>query len=343
MRLPASCHVFPTGLHLIPQFNHLPEASVPMKNFAPTSRLAVTLQKFAVFGLLFFASFMTTYGQTTTFAQFFERFGTQDFIFTNNTTSADFNAVSGGSQIFFIYSNITGLDPSLQGIQNARLFITTTTNQSATLGGGSVSQPLNQIVTVQIIRDTPAPVGSGSRTNLLTAVFTPAGNTPAIVGSNGGNSATLSATTPDHNVTFTSDFLLFGLTSQRNLAFSFSSVAPSLGISGNFLQSFAAAGSGTFASSPPPVPFTTSAAGVSVGGRVTYSNGRAMSNASVYLTETDGTMHSARTNSFGYFNFKDIESGQTVFVSVRTRQYTSDPMAVDLSDNISDLVFVVPR
>lgn len=314
-----------------------------MKFVAPKSKFARLLQTFAIFNLLLFSSFATGYGQTTTFAQFFERNGTQDFVFTNNTTSANFDAVSGGSPIFFIYSNIVGLDPSLQGIQNAHLFITTTTTQSGTLSGGTVTQPLNQTVTVQIIRDTPAPpgVGSGSGTNLLTAVFSPSGNTPAIVGSNGGNSATLSATTPDHVVTFTSDFLLFGLTTQRNLAFSFSSVAPSLALgSGSFLQSVAAAGSGTFASSPPPVPFTTSSAPVSVGGRVLSRNGRGLSNATVTIIEADGTQHSARTGTFGHFRFGDIEAGQTVLVSVRSKQFTFTPMVIQLEDSIDDLSFV---
>jgi len=301
------------------------------------------LQTCAISCVLLFSSFLTTYGQTTTFAQFFERNGTQDFVFTNNTSSADFNAVGGGSPIFFIYSNIVGLDPSLQGIQNAHLFVTTTTTQSGSLSGGTVTQPLNQTVTVQIIRDTPAPVGigAGSRTNLLTAVFSPSGNTPAIVGSNGGNSATLSATTPDHVVTFTSDFLLFGLTTQRNLAFSFSSVAPSVALgSGSFLQSVAAAGSGTFASSPPPIPFTTSAAPVSIGGRVSRGNGVGMGNATVILTEADGTRHAARTGSFGHFEFGAISAGQTVMVSVSSKQFIFSPVVVQLSDSISDLNFV---
>ena len=57
-----------------------------------------------VFGCFFFGSLQMTYAQaTTTFAQFFEQNGTQDFVFTNNTTSATFNTVSGGSPIFFIF------------------------------------------------------------------------------------------------------------------------------------------------------------------------------------------------------------------------------------------------
>jgi hypothetical protein len=297
---------------------------------------------FAVFGLSIFTSFLTVNGQTTTFAQFFERTGSQDFVFTNNTTSANFNAVSGGSAIFFLYQNISGLDPSLQPIQNAHLFVTTTTNLAASNNTGTLTQPLTQTVTVSIIRDTSAPVGvgSGARTNLLTIVFSPSTNTPGIVGAAGGNSATISATTPDHVVTFTSDFLGFGLTTQRNLAFSFSSVAPSLSLgSGNFLQSFAAAASGTFASNPVPVYAPPTAASVVVSGRVLSANGSGLRNAQVILTESNGATHRTNTGSFGNYEFGGIEAGQTVTVSVISRRYSFNTQVVSPQENVSDLNF----
>ena len=314
-----------------------------MRISALKSKFAKASLSSAIFGLLLFSSFLTVTGQTTTFAQFFEDDGSQDFVFTNNTSSATFNTVSGGSGIFFIYQNIVGLDPSLQGIQNARLFITTTPTQSGSSGGGTVTQPLNQTVTVQIIRNTAAPigVGSGPRTNMLTAVFSPLATTPGIVGSNGGNSANLSATTPDHVVTFTSDFLLFGITTQRNLAFSFSSVIPSIALgSGSFLQSFTAAASGTFASNPVPTIFIPTAASVSLSGRVLTTNGTGVRNAQVFLTESDGTVRMTRTGSFGYFDFTDIASGQTVIVSVLSKQRTFPTQVVSLLDSVSQLDFV---
>lgn len=293
-----------------------------------------------VFGMLFLSSFLTAYGQTTTFAQFFERTGSQDFVFTNNTTSASFSAVGGGSPIFFIYSNIANLDASLTGIQSAHLFVTTTTNQSASTVGTNFTQPLNQITTVQIIRDTPTPIGVGhsARTNLLTAVFSTAGNTPGIVGSIGGSSATLSATTPGHLVSFTSDFLLFGATIERNMAFSFSSVAPTLALgSGNFLQSWTAAASGTFASNPPPTIFLVTAASVSLSGRVLTSKGSGLRNAQVLLTDMNGRVRTVVSNAFGNFMFDGLESGQSYVVSVKSKQFTFSPKFVSLGDNLSGL------
>ena len=277
--------------------------SVSRSNFASSFRVCV------VFGLLLLSSLLTVNGQTTTFAQFVERNGTQDFVFTNNTASADFNTIGGGSPIFFFYQNLPALDPSLQGLQFAHLTITTTTSQPAT-GGPPFTQPLNQQVTISIIRDTPAPVGRGSRTNLLTAVFLPSTNTPGITGST--NSATLSVTTPDQNVIFTSDFLLFHQTTSRNLGLSFSSVTPALALgAGGFLQSFSGAGTGTFASNPLPTLPGPTAASVSLSGRVTTANGRALRNAEVVLIAGDGTVRSARTGSFGYFELTDIPADRT--------------------------------
>lgn len=296
-----------------------------------------------VFGMLFLSMLLTSYGQTTTFAQFFEQTGSQDFVFTNNTSSSTFAAVGGGSPIFFIYSNISGLDPSLGGIQSAHLFVTTTTNSPAVIAGGNITQPLDQTTTIQIIRDTAAPVGvgAGSRRNLLTAVFSTNVGTPGIVGAVGGNSATLSVTTPGHLVTFTSDFLLFGATTERNLAFSFSSVAPTLGVgAGGFLQSLTAAGSGTFASNPPPTKLVVTAAPASLSGRVTTPNGLGLYNAQVVLSETNGTVHYAQTSAFGYFHFDGIQSGQSVIISINSKKYRFSPQVVSLRDDIADLNFV---
>lgn len=307
------------------------------------SRFAKILFFGIAFGAFFVTAFTNVNAQTTTFAQFLEQNGTQDFVFTNNTSSASFSAVGGGSAIAFRYQNISGLDPSLAGFQDAHLFITTTTTQTASINGSNTEQPLNQTVTIQIIRDTPAPVGvgSGSRTNLLTAVFTPSGTTPTLVGSTNGNSATMSATTPDHTVTFTSDFLGFALTTQRNLGLSFSSVTPSIALgAGNFLQSFTAAGTGTFASNPVPVYVVPTAAPVSVSGRVLTSEGAGLRNAAVFLTEANGTRHKATTGTFGNYSFPEVAAGQIVTIEVASKRFSFAARSVSLEENIAGLNFI---
>ncbi|MEO8648518.1 MAG: hypothetical protein ABI539_05070 [Acidobacteriota bacterium] len=291
---------------------------------------------------LFAASTMVS-GQTITFAQFFELNGSQDFFWTNNAgANGSFATIPGGSPIYFTYQNIVGLDPQLQGIQLAHLTITTTSLQPGSLNGSTVTQPFDQVATVEITRDTPTTpdVGGGNHTLLLRAVFTPAANTPGLVGSNGGNSATLSATTPDHSVTFSSHFVTFIATTQRNMALSFSSVTPgfSLGL-GGFLQDMTAAGSGTFASNPVPTVTISTAAGVSVGGRVYVKGGVPQSNTSVTLQTQDGSIRTARTSSFGFFSFDDLTAGQSVIVSVRSKRFVYQPRVISLDDNAADVNF----
>ena len=313
-----------------------------MKNLLLKLKTAKMFSLALTFGILFLSA-LNLSAQTTTFAQFLQRAGTQDFVLTNNSSSANFHTVSGGSAIYFIYSNIPSLDPSLAGVQNAHLVVTATTTQAGSLNGTTLTQPFGQTVTVQIIRDTPAPagVGTGTRTNLLTAVFSPDGNTPSLVGADGGNSATFSATTPDNVVTFTSDFLRFGLTTQRNLAFSFSSVTPALALgSGNFLNSFTAAATGTFASNPPPIYGIPTAAPVSLSGRVLTADGSGLRNAQVVLTESNGTVHRATTGTFGYYRFDGIASGQSVVLSVNSKRFTFSSQVFSVQDNLSDVNFI---
>ncbi len=82
------------------------------------------------------------------------------------------------------------------------------------------------------------------------------------------------------------------------------------------------------------------AASVSISGRVRTPIGRGLSNATVSLTDTSGTTRMARTNSFGYFRFNEIEAGQTVIVSVRSKRYQFEPRVLTVSEDLNDLDFV---
>lgn len=281
--------------------------------------------------------------QTTTFAQFVEQLGTNDFGFVNNGgASGTFNTVPGGSPVFFFYQNIASLPAALQGPQFAHLTVSTTTTEPASLGGGILTQPLNQTVTIQITRDTatPAGVGIGSRRNLLTIVIAPAALTPGITGGDGAQSATFSASTPDNAVTFSSDFMSFASTTERNMSLSFSSVSPPLALgAGGFLQTFAAAGTGTVASNPVPTAFGPTAADVSVGGRVLGGNGQGLANTEVLLTDQNGQVRVTRTSTFGHFQFTGVSIGQIVVVSVRSKKFTYAAQTISLLDSALDLTF----
>jgi hypothetical protein len=81
------------------------------------------------------------------------------------------------------------------------------------------------------------------------------------------------------------------------------------------------------------------AAGVSISGRVLASSGVGLMNATVHLTGRSGTL-AARTSSFGYYHFNDIEVGQTVIISVNSRRYIYAPRTVSLQENLTDLDFL---
>ena len=288
-----------------------------------------------------------TFGQaqTITFAQFFERNGSQDFVFTNNTSSASFQTVAGGSPVLFVYQNIAGLPPQLQGVQEAHLFITATTTTPAFQAAGDPPRDIQRFsgtVTIQIIRDTVAGVGTGTQRNLLTVTITPDGTTQSsLAGDDLSDAVAYTASDARQTVSYSSDFLGFLPTNVDNLGISFSSVNPLLSIgAGGFLNSFTAAGAGTFASNVAPVYNPPTAAGVSINGRVLNGYGRPVSRAIVNLTDQNGETRTASTNSLGYYQFLDITAGQIVTLTVTAKGWTYEPRVINLGESLTDVDFV---
>lgn len=91
----------------------------------------------------------------------------------------------------------------------------------------------------------------------------------------------------------------------------------------------------------PTAPITTTAAGVAVSGRVL--NGKnGVRNALVTMQSYDGAQtRTAKTNSFGYFRFADVEVGTTYLVSVSAKGLTfmPDTQVFTLLDELADLDF----
>ena len=87
------------------------------------------------------------------------------------------------------------------------------------------------------------------------------------------------------------------------------------------------------------------AADVSVQGRILLQAGYGIRNATVALTEANGTVHFARTGSFGYYRFDNIPGGQSVIVSVSSKRYTfSQPTRpVSLNDDLSGVDFIADQ
>ncbi len=300
------------------------------------------LQLATILGLLTFGLLQTVQAQTQTFAQFNQTSGVNGFFFTNNGgMSGTLSTPTAGTPIEFSFLGIPGLDPSLQGNQCATINIDSNTTTPALPGAPPNGIRQNfQTVIIQILRCAPAPVGANTRRNLLTVTVTT--GFPALTGNLGAQSLAFVASTPSENVTFTSDFLSFAGTTERNFALSFSSVTPPVAIgAGGFLASFSAAGTGTFASTPrPTLCCVTTAASVSVSGRVIAPNRRGLSNAIVTLTEADGTIRTTRTGSLGYYRFMDVSAGQSIIVAVSYKRYTFQPTIVNLAEDIEDLNLV---
>jgi len=66
----------------------------------------------------------------------------------------------------------------------------------------------------------------------------------------------------------------------------------------------------------------STAAPVSVSGRVTDQYGRGVVDASVRFTDLSGVMKSARTDAFGYYTMTDLSAGESYVVTVKTRKFT---------------------
>ena len=85
------------------------------------------------------------------------------------------------------------------------------------------------------------------------------------------------------------------------------------------------------------------AANVALSGRVTTSDGRGIRNATVSIS--GGNLANpmfARTGSFGYFSFNQLEAGQTYIVAVNSKRFTFQvpSRVISLTDNLTDVDFV---
>ena len=90
------------------------------------------------------------------------------------------------------------------------------------------------------------------------------------------------------------------------------------------------------------LPLATTAADVSLAGRVTAANGRAVKNARLVLGTASGRTMTATTNAFGYYRFDGLDAGQSVVISISSKQYRfTDPVQlISLGDNALDVNFV---
>ncbi len=85
-----------------------------------------------------------------------------------------------------------------------------------------------------------------------------------------------------------------------------------------------------------------SSAPVTLGGRVTDSRGRPIAGAILKLVDARGSIRSAVTNTFGYYRFNELDSGETYFVTISAKRYrfANASRAVSLIEEVMNFDFI---
>lgn len=91
-----------------------------------------------------------------------------------------------------------------------------------------------------------------------------------------------------------------------------------------------------------PELLAPTAASVRISGRLVTSSGRPIGNTYITLTAPNGSVRTARSSTFGYFRFDDVEAGDTYVLDVSSRRYVfaNTPMILSVTDEVSDLKIV---
>jgi len=82
------------------------------------------------------------------------------------------------------------------------------------------------------------------------------------------------------------------------------------------------------------------AANVSLSGRVSNGQGKAVAKAQLTMTNSQGEKFYARSSSFGYFKFTDVQAGETYIITVKSKQYTFAPQVVNAGQDVTDIIFI---
>lgn len=88
--------------------------------------------------------------------------------------------------------------------------------------------------------------------------------------------------------------------------------------------------------------FIPTAANVSISGRVVTSKGSGIRNATVTLTDVNGSTLTARTSTFGYYRFEEVRVGETYVMSVASKRFRFVPAdrILTVTDELTDVDFV---
>ncbi len=79
---------------------------------------------------------------------------------------------------------------------------------------------------------------------------------------------------------------------------------------------------------------------VSVSGRVMSAGGNGVRNARVTITDSNGTVRTAITGTFGYYSFDNVAAGATYTIAATSGRYTFTPQTLQINGNIADINFM---
>jgi hypothetical protein len=84
------------------------------------------------------------------------------------------------------------------------------------------------------------------------------------------------------------------------------------------------------------------AAGVSVGGRVTTASGRGITGVSISLTDSDGNVRTTISTSLGEYRFDDVEAGNTYVLTAAGKRFTftQPSLVLNVSADAADVNFI---
>ena len=95
--------------------------------------------------------------------------------------------------------------------------------------------------------------------------------------------------------------------------------------------------SGSTSAGAPHTVTPTTAASVSVSGRLQTQAGYGVGKAVVLLVAPNGETRQALTNPFGFYRFDDVSVGDIYILSVRHKVYQFNPQAILVSEDIENL------
>ena len=90
------------------------------------------------------------------------------------------------------------------------------------------------------------------------------------------------------------------------------------------------------------LPMGTTAAAVTISGRVVTASGGGIRNVQLTLTSGDGSVHQARTNAFGFYSFDQVRAGRTYVLEIIARHFlfAENVRLLDVRDQLVGIDFV---